>query len=194
MRPMLHLLAALTLATPALAGPITRTPSPMRPAVQTYRAPTVSAPRPAPVAVRPSTPAPSRPATAPTARTAPVARAATATQRTRATVAPRAKATVVRTMPPRATTGTTATQRRVVGAAATRTRPAGKPQRRSYAYRGSRWAWTAPALMPIWWMSTMDEPYTFDGYDDFIRQCLRMPENDRSDECVQALRDEGLEG
>lgn len=73
-------------------------------------------------------------------------------------------------------------------------RPVGRPMPRRYSYRGSNWGWTAPAIMPIWWMSTMDRPYTFDSYDEFIRQCLRTPPRRRSRECVIALRERGIRG
>ena len=72
------------------------------------------------------------------------------------------------------------------------TGPAARPTRTTYRTNAHSYAWTAPSLMPIWWMSTMHQPYSFASYDDFIRRCLRTPKRERSDECIQALEDRGI--
>ena len=186
MRIITTLLAALTLASPAIAGPnvtvrVMPMPMPVRIAPQVYRAPVMSAPRPAPVNVRPSA---SAPGYRPPVATRPIA------------TVQRATAPAARPMAPRATLRTpTVSQRQAVRPTSARlARPAGTPQRRRYAYRGSNWSWTAPSVMPLWWMAAMDTPYSYDGYDAYIRQCLRTPPRSRSRKCVRALKERGIRG
>jgi hypothetical protein len=77
-------------------------------------------------------------------------------------------------------------------AATSATNRTARPTRTTYRTNAHSYAWTAPSLMPMWWMSTMHQPYSFASYDDFIRRCLRTPKRERSEECVQALRDRGI--
>lgn len=170
MRFIIALAAAALLATPTIAqkGGF-RSPSISRPMTVSRPAPSYSRPayRPAPAVTRPAPVAQIR-------RPAPVRAVAQASR------APQIVGRPVDHPQIR--------QRGPVG------RAVGRPIQRRYSYRGSSWAWTAPAIMPVWWMSTMNRPYSFDSYDDFIRQCLRTPPRQRSRECVIALRDRGIRG
>lgn len=163
--------------------------------------------RPAPTVYRAPTPAPAYRAPAPVSRPAPVTRPAptqTRTTRTETTVthatAPAAKplASTPRTRNP------TLTGRDARGTVKARTSdrstsdrpasPVAARRPRSIRMNGSTYAWTAPAIMPYWWMSAMNRPYDSGSYDAFIERCLRTPRRERSKECVRALRERGLAG
>lgn len=171
------LLLALCLAvspTSAAALPITPPRVSITPArissPPVYRAPAIQAPRPVTVYHAP----------------APASRANVVVQR--------ATAPAARPMAPRATLRPPVVQPQRVQAARprpTQVRPAAAPRGMHTAY-GRTWRWTAPAVMPIWWSSTMTTPYSFANYDDFIRHCLDTPRPRRSRACVRALRERGL--
>jgi len=187
---------AVLVAAPAAAqkfgGGFRPSPAPYRAPVPTYRAPA-----PAPVYRAPtpvSRPAPvTRPAPAQTRTVRPevAVRRASAPAAKPLASTPRTKAPVVDARGARGTV--TSGAKREVSA----TRSASAPNRgirrpRSLRIRGSSYAWTAPAIVPIWWMSTMNQPYDYGSYDAFIERCLRSEPDERSDECVRALRERGL--
>lgn len=152
----------------------------------TYRAPTI-APRPyvAPVSVAP------KPYVAPMRQS--VVRPASVTRPVpsfRQTPQPK---TSIRQTPQSAKSGSasaiTAKRPNVRTDAAT-----ARPKRTTFRSNARTYGWTAPTIMPLWWMSTMHQPYSFSSYDEFIRRCLRTPERERSKECVRALLDRGIVG
>lgn len=186
------LLAALALAaaTPSVAT-AQRGMSMSRPSISmsTMRAPTI-APRPyvAPARTVTVTPrpyvAPPRPSVvqqAPVTRPVPTYRQAPQPKVAIRPATPATPATARAAVPPH---GTRAAGQ--VPATAQRARPT------HTVYRSH--AWTAPSMMPYWWMASMHRPYSYASYDDFIRRCLDTPRRDRSDECVRALRERGIDG
>lgn len=70
--------------------------------------------------------------------------------------------------------------------------PKGRPARSTFRHAGRSYTWTTPAVMPVWWMAAMNQPYSVNAYERFIQRCIRTPRDRRSRECVRALRERGI--
>ena len=212
MRTTLLIAIAAIACTPAAAqkfgGSSYRAPAPV------YRAPTPAPVYRAPTPVyRPPAPTPVYRAPAPVSRPAPVTRSTPTQKRPDAVVTtgratrPAAKplASTPRTGTPvlnlpsnrRGTVTTPSKRPDVTKGTASKTSPRsahGVRQRRSASFRGSTYAWMAPVAVPFWWASTMESPYSYGAYDEFIERCLRTEPRERSRDCVRALKERGLAG